>query len=342
MVTIKDIARALDVSPSTVTRALAGSARISADTVRRVRQCADAMGYVADSSARAMQSGKSALVGLLMPDIQNNFYATMARTAVEYCRRKGFQLVLSVTEDDPQVEEEHIRALVGARCAGTLIVPTGKINETSCGLLSSVPTVQMVRRSNALQASGFGINDRKALESACGYLLDLGHREIGLLVGDESLNTARERRAGFIDAFHAREIEPNVNLILQGSPRAQHGHDATSKLLSAPAMPTAIVGAGAALTEGMLDATSEQFGTSPPAVSLLGFGDNPAFRWWRGGGLTTVSLPLGEIVSAACERLFELISRAAGGEGEDSFTAFETGLIMRSSTHPAGPESRRG
>ena len=111
MVTIKDIARSLGVSPSTVTRALAGHGRISAETIRRVRECAEAMGYVADSSARAMQSGTSALIGLLMPDIQNNFYSTMARAAAGLCRRRGFQMVLSVTEDDPRLEEEQIRAL---------------------------------------------------------------------------------------------------------------------------------------------------------------------------------------------------------------------------------------
>lgn len=332
MVTIKDIARAVGVSPSTVTRALAGSSRISAATVRRVKECAASLGYVADSSARAMQSGKSTLVGLLMPDIQNNFYATMARTAAEHCRRRGFQLVLSVTEDDPQAEEEQIRALVSARCAGTLIVPTANTHPTSCKLLSSVPTVQLVRRSDALHAKGFGINDHKALESACGYLLDLGHRKIGLLAGNDDLHTARQRKAGFIDAFRSRGIEPDLTLLLQGSPRAQHGRTAATDLLSRPVAPSALIAAGAALTEGMLDATSEHFGTASPTVSLLGFGDNPAFRWWQGGGLSTVSLPLGEITSAACEQLFERIGGKAEGATDDRFTLFETGLVLRSST----------
>lgn len=334
MVTIKDIARAVGVSPSTVTRALGGNARISADTVRRVQERASAMGYVADSSARAMQSGKSKLVGLLMPDIQNNFYATMARTAAEHCRRRGFQLVLSVTEDDPQAEEEQIRALVGARCAGTLIVPTASTSQSSLRLLSSLPAVQLVRRCEVLQAKGFGINDRKALASACGYLLDLGHRAIGLVAGHDDLYTARERKAGFVDAFHARGIEPDPKFVVQGAPRAQHGRDATIYLLSKPVKPTALVAAGAALTEGMLDATSEHFGAESPTVSLLGFGDNPAFRWWLGGGLTTVTLPLAEVMSAACNELFALIEGQSVDATERRFTDFETGLALRGSTSP--------
>ena len=334
MVTIKDIAHALGVSPSTVTRALAGNKRISAETIRRVRERAEAMGYVADSSARAMQSGRSALIGLLMPDIQNNFYSTMARTAAEHCRRMGFQMVLSVTEDDPVVEEEQIRALVGARCAGALIVTTAGITASSCRLLASTPTVQLVRRSSILQASGVGMNDRTALASACGYLLHLGHRQIGLLVGDDSLDTGRERKAGFIAAFRDRGIEPDPGLIRAGSPRAGYGREATSGFLSAAPMPSAIIAAGAALTEGMLDAVSERFGAATPTVSLLGFGDNPAFRWWRGGGLTTVSLPLSEVVAAASGRLFDSISAGVNDSGEHHFTTLETGLILRSSTHP--------
>jgi len=334
MVTIKDIARALGVSPSTVTRALAGNPRISAATIRRVRERAEAMGYVADSSARAMQSGTSSLVGLLMPDIQNNFYSTMARAAAQHCLRQGLQLVLCVTEDDPRLEEEQIRALVGARCAGALIVPTAQMSSASQGLLSNVANVQMVRRTGSLQSSGFGFDDRKALSTACGYLLDLGHRRIGLLVGDAELDTAQARRAGYIDAYEARGIDSNPNLIKPGPPRARHGREATVHLLHGPDTPTAIIAAGSALTEGMLDAVADQHEDGLTELSLLGFGDNPAFRWWRGGGLTTVSLPLEDIVSAACNRLFELIKNRSSEQSECSFTAFETGLILRGSTRP--------
>jgi LacI family transcriptional regulator len=339
MVTIKDIARALGVSPSTVTRALAGNTRISAETIRRVRERAEAMGYVADSSARAMQSGTSALVGLLMPDIQNNFYATMARAAAGHCRRQGFQLVLSITEDDPQLEEAQIRALVGARCAGTLIVPTARMSSTSQRLLSGVPKVQLIRRSGTLQASGFGFDDRKALATACGLLLDLGHRSIGLLVGNDDLDTAQARRAGYLDAYEARGIEPDAKLIRPGSPRSGHGREATAELLRGPDTPTAIIAAGAALTDGMLDAIAGLPREAQAGVSLLGFGDNPAFGWWQGGGLTTISLPLENIVTAACERLFESTADRSVDSNAHGFTVLETGLILRGSTRPMAAQS---
>ena len=337
MVTIKDVARALGVAPSTVTRALSGSNRISAETVRRVRAQAEAMGYVADSSARAMQKGRSALVGLLLPDIQNSFYAAMAHVAAEYCRHRGYQLVLSLTEDDPEREEAHIRELVGVRCAGILLVPSGGLLPASERLLSAVPAIQLVRRCDRLKAAGFGVDDRKALTAACGYLLDLGHRRIGLLVGPEELDTARGRRDGYLDAFARRNLCADEGLVRQGPPRAQHGADATRYLLDAREVPTAIIAAGSALTDGMLETVANRFGASPPPVSLIGFGDSAAYRWWHGEGLTSIALPIPEIVAAACEHLFDSIDTRAGDRPDATFTAVETALVLRGSSRPLAP-----
>lgn len=334
MMTIKDIARALGVAPSTVTRALAGHPRISAETMRKVREKAEAMGYVADLSARAMQSGTSALVGLLVPDIQNSFYASMARTVAEQCRNAGYQLVLAVTEDDPLIEEQHIRTLIGARCAGVLLVPSGQISSASARLLAGVPTVQLVRRSDKLQADGVGIDDRKALANATGLLLDLGHTRIGLLLGEAQLDTARARQAGYEDAHIARGLTPDPTLIQVGSPRARHGHDATSELLNLKIPPSSILSAGAALTEGMLDAVSEHYGTAEPTVSLLGFGDNSAFRWWRNAGLSTITLPIADIAATACERLFERITKGSAAQTNYVFVCLDTGVALRGTTTP--------
>jgi LacI family transcriptional regulator len=339
-VTIKDIARELGISPSTVTRALAGSSRIKAETVRRVRQKADAMGYVADSTARAMQSGTNALVGLLVPDIQNQFYATMARTVAKNCHRHGYQLVLSVTEDDPQVEEHHVRALVGARCAGVLIVPAAEITSISCRMLFDIPTVQLIRSSEDLSADGIGIDDRKAIYTATSYLLDLGHRRIGFLCGRSLLDTARARLQGFENAFIERGIPYDPELVQTGDPRTEHGREGALRLLSMRPCPTAILAGGAALTEGLLDAVNEQTDGALSNLSLLGFGDSAALRWWQGGGLTTLDLPISEMADAACARLFDRIGHPEDIHTKHTFSRFEAHIVLRGSTrsvtHPAG------
>ncbi len=329
-VTVKDIARELGVAPSTVTRALAGSSRISPATVRRVREQAEAMGYVADTTARAMQRGTSALIGLLVPDIQNRFYATMARRIADQCRRHDHQLVLAVTEDDPGLEAEHVRALVGARCAGVLSVPSPGIKQATCALLNSIPTIQLIRHHQGITSDGFGIDDVHALRTATRYLLDLGHARIGLLCGGDDLDTAQARRSGYEQAHLERHVALDPELVRVGEPRAEQGRAATARLLSQPRPPSAIVAAGAALTEGLLDAVSGHEAKMNGIPSLIGFGDQAALRWWQGGGLTTLDLPLEEVADAAAERLFELI--ASGATATPSFRRFEARIILRGST----------
>ena len=97
-ITIKDIAQQLDLSISTVGRALADSPQISVETKARVRKVATNLGYVAHSGARAMRSGHSTLVGLLIPDVENDFYGTVAKALAECCNAAGYQLVLAVSD----------------------------------------------------------------------------------------------------------------------------------------------------------------------------------------------------------------------------------------------------
>ena len=99
-VTIQDIARALNVSHTTVSRALADSPKISAETKLRVRNAVEQLGYVPSASARMMRGGCSSLVGLIIPDVQNNFYATVAKTVADCLTAHSMQLLLSVTDDD--------------------------------------------------------------------------------------------------------------------------------------------------------------------------------------------------------------------------------------------------
>ena len=330
-VTIKDIARALGVAPSTVTRALAGSSRISAETVRRVRQTAEAMGYVADSAARAMRSGRSALVGLLIPDIQNHFYATMARTVARSCQARGHQLVLSMTEDDPAIEEQHVRALAGARCAGVLLVPTVGPTPDTRRLLSGLSVVQLIRRQADLAADGFGIDDEGAIHSATGYLLDLGHRRIGFVCGHGSLDTAVARRAGYERALRERGIDLDPGLVEAGEPRVAHGREAVGRLMALTEAPSALLAGGAALTEGLLDGVSARAGGRASDLAVVGFGDAAALRWWPGGGLTTVALPIDQVADAGCRRLFEGIDQGRTAPDTPAFVRFETSMVLRGS-----------
>ena len=123
IITARDVAEESGVSISTVGRALNDDARISARTIAHVREVVDRLGYVQSMAARVMKGGSSKQIGLVLPNINNDFYSTIAQSISKCCEREGYSLVLSVTDDNRDSELQQIRDLAGAKVSGIFIVP---------------------------------------------------------------------------------------------------------------------------------------------------------------------------------------------------------------------------
>ncbi|KAA0996095.1 LacI family transcriptional regulator [Paraburkholderia panacisoli] len=297
MITIKDIAARLKVSPSTVGRALADDSRISAATKQRVIEVASEMGYVANLAARMMRGVSSNLVGLVLPDIRNGFYSTIAHALSKCLEGGGFQLTLSETDDDRLTELHHIRELTSANVAGIIIVPTARPHPESVKLLKALPHIQLLRRHAALGEQWFGIDDTEAIYEATNHLVQLGHHRIGYVGGTDDLPTGSARLKGFHKALPRDEtvVPAFVHLGAPGS--VDFGREATRRLLSLTTPPTAIVAASVQTTQGVLEELTVQGVHAPDDLSVVGFGDEMGFRWW-GPGLTTVGLPVSDLATA--------------------------------------------
>lgn len=292
-VTLKDLADILGVSVSTVGRSLAGRPEISERTRARVRALAEEHGYVAHSAARAMRTGSSSLIGLIVPDVRNDFYGSAAMALARCCEEQGFQLVLAATQDDPGSELRQVRGLLEARAAGVVIAPTAMPHRETRALLARTAAVELIRETNDGRA-WFGIDDRRGIEAATTHLLDLGHRHIAYVGGHEGLSTGRERLAGYRAAMKSAGLDEAGGLTRLGQPDAAFGEAAMQELWAQVARPTAVVAGGAELTVGMLEAIGRLGIPVPGQLSVVGFGDAPWFRWW-GSGLTTMALPAYEL-----------------------------------------------
>lgn len=335
-VTIKDIAAKLGISHTTVSRALSGHHQTKETTRARVRMVAAELGYVPHAGARQMRGKRSRMIGLVIPDIQNDFYATVAKTLAEGCNEAGYQVVLSITEDDPIVEGRHIRELSEARAAGTILVPSPALRRDTAALLHGFPVVQLVRTASHLHADWLGIDDQAAIAESTRHLIDLGHRRIAYIGGNEDLSTGAARRRGYLQTFRDVGLDPDPRLIRIGTPRGGFGREAMEQLLAQTPEPTAVVTAGSRITLGVLE-TIERHGIAVPEdLSLVGFGDPPWFRWWR-GGITTIGLPIRDIASAAGSLLVRRIrERERQGDAETtdqpSLGSYPAFLIRRGST----------
>ena len=341
MVTIKDIAARLQVSPSTVGRALADDPRISAATKKKVSEVANEMGYVANLAARMMRGVSSNLVGLVLPDIRNSFYSTIAHALSKCVQGAGFQLTLSETGDDRMVELQHIRELASANVAGIIIVPTAKPHREAIRLLKMSPHVQLIRRQAAIGDQFFGIDDTKALYEATDHLVQLGHRRIAYIGGPDDLPTGAARLQGYQKALDAlsRNGRAGPEHVRLGSPGSvEFGREAMRALLSLSNAPTAVVAGSVRITQGILEELMSRRISVPDQLSVVGFGDEVGFSWW-GPGLTTIGLPVHDLATACGLWFVHQIRQNESARAPYSSIATST-LIVRGSTCALGAAQR--
>ncbi len=337
MTTAKDVAASLDLSVSTVGRALSDDPRITTATKMRVVQAAESMGYVANRAAQMMRGASSDIVGVVVPDVSNGFYATIAHALSEVLTRNQFQMMLAETADDRTSELRQVRGFAAAQVAGAIVVPTPQPAPETVRLLRGLPHVQLLRNVATLTPQWFGIDDERSLHQATKHLIELGHRRIAFVGGTPDLTTGAARWRGYAGAMRdaGLSIEPAWGEL--GPPSSvAHGRAAVDRLSALPDGPTALVAASVQATRGVLEELLARGADVPGELSVVGFGDEVGWSWW-GPGLTTLSLPVQQLATTCALWLLDRLSAAdataatAAAGGAYSSTSPGT-LVVRGST----------
>ena len=336
--TIKDIAVLLGVAHSTVSRALNDHPLISPDTKARVREAALRLGYITNLGARSMRVGTSKLVGLIVPDVQNEFYAAAARAMAQQCAQRGYQLMLGVSEDDPAIEEIHVRSLREGRAAGLLIVPSPAITATSIDLLRQVPTVQFLRSHPKVGKLAILADDVAGISAATTHLLDLGHRCIGFIGTLTQVSTGQRRAAGYLAALRERHLKADDALMRLGPARPAFGAEALESLLRGDPAMTGLVVASSRQLLGVLRAAHANRIAIPARLSVVGYGDAD---WLEVSAppLSAVALPVQAMSERATRALFARLD--AGAAPRKVEPVFATRLVVRASTARPMPAHAR-
>ncbi len=336
-VTIKEIAARLGVSHSTVSRALNDHHHTSDRTKARVRAAAETMGYIAHTPARTMRRARGSIVGLIVPDVQNDFYATVAKVMAESCAAESLQLVLALSEDDPDLEYRHALALREALAAGVVITASAAPRRATLALLRDSPTVQLVRDHPGVEGDWVGIDDHEGTFAAASHLIELGHKRLAFVGAPEELSTGAARLAGFRDALANGGLSAASAPVELGPPRPGFGVEAVARLLALRPRPTGLVTASSQLTIGALDAVRAAGLALPGDLSMVGLSDPDWFRLW-GPGITTVGLPVHEIATTAASLLFRRIREQDVSQGGEELrptrAQLSPYLIVRGTTAP--------
>jgi LacI family transcriptional regulator len=304
--TIKEVAEAAGVSRSTASRALAGNGYVAGQVRERVRAAARELGYVVDATARSLKQQSSRLIGVLVSDLTNAFYADLASGAGRECRARGYTMMLIDDSGSADDEIEAAEAFVALRVAGVIGTPV------SAGLADFLarqrtPVVEVDRQFAEGLVDAVVVDNRAAARATTEHLLELGHRRIALFIDETEWTTGRDRLAGYTDAIQAAGLEMDSALVFPTGWDVDAAREAAETLLSSPDRPTAIFAANNVLAEGAWRAAAHLGLGVPEVLSLVSFDDAPWMSMVT-PGLTSISQDAEDLGARAIDTLLERIA----------------------------------
>lgn len=306
MPTIRDVAAAAGVSVTTVSRVLNEKGDVAADTVQRVQQVIDDLGFFSSLAASSMRSRRSWVIGIVLPDMDHSWGVEVVKAASRVVTGTRYDLFVMTSgrrshEARGRWEQQQVTRLNGALTDGVLvIVPDSREFRTDNPLVAVDP----FRQTDAYP-SVIGDNRAATLE-AMRYLFGLGHRRVAHLRGLDYLESATQRLHAYRDAFVEAGIERDAALEVEGDFSTLCGAESTRRLLALPNPPTAIFAANDDMAFGALNAARDLGVRVPEQLSILGF-DNVTEAAFTNPPLTTVDQGIERIVRAAIYMLIDLI-----------------------------------
>ncbi len=329
--TLKALARLAGVHPSTVSRVLNGDPqqRVSPEVRERIVALARDHGYQPNRLARALRLKRSHVVGTLIPDISNPFFAALFRGIEDALAGQEFSVILANTDDEPAREQRGLDMLRGRQVDGLILATARRCDPAIAALAASgFPFVLVNRHTEPLAANAVVPDDYNGASAAVDHLVALGHRRIAHIAGLDEMSTGHKRRLGYAAALCRHGLPADPSLVVTGNYREAGGYEAMRRLLALTEPPTAVFAVNDLAAAGALRALAAAGLHVPDDVSLVGFNDLPTGTSPR---LTTLHVPLHALGVAAAERLLDVLAAPAAPR-EPVVVPVE--LVRRESTGP--------
>jgi len=277
--TIQSVADKVGVSTTTVSRVLNGKAetyRISKRTEERVLQAATDMGYIPNQVARGLRNQRTNTIGLIIPDISNPFFSTIARNIEINARKAGCSTILSDSQEDTQLEKESLRLLQGRKVDGLIICPVGEVSAHIEPVLhKNIPLVIIDRYFPELDCTYVISDNYKGAYDAVSYLIENNHRTIACIQGRARTSVNHERVQGYRDALKKHGLPVDESLIIGESFGKKNGYIGAKILLNRTPRPTAIFSTSNLISLGAMGAILEEGLSIPDDISMISFDDQP-------------------------------------------------------------------
>ena len=328
VVTSVDVAKLAQVSQSAVSRTFTPGASVSAKTREKVLKAAEELGYRPNAIARAMISGRSRLIAVMVAYLENQFYPILIERLSRELQRRGYHVLFFIT--DPGRQDMIVQRILEYRVEGIVMASATLSSNLArqCGE-SGIPVVMLNRYVSSLSASRVISDNIEGGRLAAEHLVRGGHKRIAYLAGLENSSTNRDREAGFQRGL----AELGVTLFDRGGGEYSFAGaaEAVRQLFAKPEQPDALFCANDHMAFAAMDVIRGELGLRiPEDVSVIGYDDVPEASW-AGYALTTIAQPVDAMVEAAATILFDQVKEKSV---KRRAAVIPAELVVRASTRP--------
>lgn len=276
--TIKDIANALNISTAAVSKALHNDSRISEKTKKAVKQVAKNLNYQPNHLASALRSGKSNLVGVIVPRTNSNFFSSVIQNIEEVLNKKGYNIIITQSNESYKKECDSINTLLFTQVDGiiaSMANETVELEYYEKVKSKGIPLILFDRGENDLNVDYIGIDDYKSSHIIVEHLVNQNCKRIAHIAGFKRTRIYNNRIRGYIDALKKHNLPLDDELLIESSLTTEDGREKMQQLLNLKNRPDAVYVAGDYAALGALQVLNENNIKIPQEIALVGFGNEP-------------------------------------------------------------------
>lgn len=303
-ITIKDVAKAANVSVATVSRVINGLDRVSEATRKRVLKIIEEMNFVPSSMAASMVKKKTNMLAVVVPEVHNPFYTAVISGTVEVAKKEGFFTLVVSTNGDENQEAEYFESFLSKNVDGIILIGTHKEAEFYQGIRK--PTILVDRYFNNSGHDGVMIDNNRGAYEATKHFLENGHERIAIIDGPHDFNDGKDRYWGYQRALAESGCPPEPIYHKQKNWLEDGGYQSTLELMQLEQPPTAIFAANNLICQGAIKAIRDLNLSIGGDISLIGFDENELAQFVQ-PRVTVVRRPTHEMGTHAAEMLITKI-----------------------------------
>jgi len=315
MPTIRDVAKRAGVSPITVSRVINDSDYVSQETRKRVEAVVEELGYVPNMLGPSLRFKQTMTLALVMTDITNPFWTTVARGVEDVAQANGYSIILCNTDESEDKQEQYLQMLLRRRIDGILLVPACSDDPKPVYIIQKqgIPVVLLDRHIPDVQVDIVRADSETGAYQLTQYLLSLGHRRIALLTGRQTVSTAVDRANGYLRALADAGLQDSAAQLYWGEFTQDSGCYMANQALLAVPPPTALFAANNFIAFGALQALRKKGLHVPDDIALATFDDTPP-TFPIEPFLTVLSQPAREMGQQAAQLLLDRLNDSIDAE----------------------------